>query len=74
VQDKKEKEKKDYNPDYEDLFAGGEPNLQETAVVDEEEKEQDIIIDPRNTQANIGFIDVMGFKIRNEKVRAGQSW
>lgn len=33
-----------------------------------------IEIDPRNFEENIGFIDVMGFKITNTKNRIESSW
>jgi len=71
--EKREMKKKAMNPDYEDLFADNpeagkeiekpEPK-KEGESSEDEPAASNIPVDPRNSEDGIGFVDVMGFKIR----------
>lgn len=71
--EQKVKEKKEHNPDYDDLFAVID-NIPDPMQEAEEVKLEDIVIDPRNHEAGIGYIDVMGFKVPYHKMKNGNQW
>ena len=63
--EKREKEKKEHNPDYDTLF--GAPAQEEEKKPEEEDmgmEVDEIALDTRNEEVGIGFIDVIGYKLR----------
>ena len=59
--EKREAEKKALNPDFDTLFDVQPETEVKPPPTDAEEE---VVIDPRNDEVGIGFIDVMGYKIR----------
>jgi hypothetical protein len=58
-----EAERKALNPDFDTLFDMPNPEAEEKKL-ETDDVEEEIIIDPRNNELGIGFIDCMGYKIR----------
>ena len=62
---RQEQVKKLDNPDIDVLFEQVEQPIPEENFVSLTADELNDMIDPRNSEANIGFIDVMGFRCRH---------
>lgn len=57
-----EQKKKDHNPDYDTLFGGEQEQKEE--MKNEFDLSLNVVVDPRNFEQGIGFIDVMGYKLK----------
>ena len=62
VLEKEEAERKALNPDFDTLFDMPNPEAEVKPLVTDEVDEA-VIIDPRNDEVGVGFIDCMGYKI-----------